>query len=73
MAPNYLLMPEQRRRCALTLLALLSLAGCVSKQALSDIDDAQCQSYGAKPGEPAYIQCRAQLYSARPPGSRGGL
>jgi hypothetical protein len=23
------------------------------EQALSDIDDAQCQSYGAKPGEPA--------------------
>jgi hypothetical protein len=27
--------------------------------------DAKCQLYGAKPGEPAYVQCRAQLNAAR--------
>jgi hypothetical protein len=26
-------------------------------------DDAQCQSFGAQPGTPAYINCRAQLAS----------
>jgi hypothetical protein len=28
-------------------------------------DDAKCQSYGAKQGDPAYVQCRAQLDAAR--------
>jgi hypothetical protein len=28
-------------------------------------DDAKCRSYGAKIGEPAYVQCRAQLDTAR--------
>jgi hypothetical protein len=26
--------------------------------------NAKCQSYGAKPGDPAYVQCRAQLDAA---------
>ena len=28
-------------------------------------DDAKCQSSGAKPGEPAYVQCRQHLDTAR--------
>lgn len=28
-------------------------------------DDAKCQSYGAKPGDPAYVQCRTQLDTER--------
>ena len=28
-------------------------------------DDAKCLSYGAKQGDPAYVQCRAQLDAAR--------
>jgi hypothetical protein len=28
-------------------------------------DDAKCQSYGAKPGEPAYVQCRMNLDNQR--------
>src|SRR5262245_31144614 len=28
-------------------------------------DDAKCHSYGAKQGDPAYVQCRAQLDAAR--------
>lgn len=41
------------------LLALL-LAGCASRQDLAQSDDAHCRSYGAQPGSPAYMQCRAQ-------------
>lgn len=45
--------------------ALTLLAGCANheqkaaEQAAND--DAQCQSYGAKPGTDAYIQCRVSL------------
>lgn len=28
-------------------------------------DDAKCQSYGSRPGDAAYAQCRAQLDAAR--------
>jgi predicted RNA binding protein YcfA (HicA-like mRNA interferase family) len=28
-------------------------------------DDAKCRSYGSKPGEPAYVQCRTQLDASR--------
>ena len=45
------------------------VAGCVSDQErlarLAAIDDGKCQGYGAKPGTPAYVQCRAQLDAAR--------
>jgi hypothetical protein len=48
----------------------VGLAGCAeyharlaAKQAAED--DAKCQSYGGRPGDPAYIQCRAALDAAR--------
>jgi len=34
-------------------------------QAQAAADDAKCQSYGAKRGDPAYIQCRTQLDAER--------
>jgi hypothetical protein len=48
----------------------LSLIGCAEYKAKlaaerAAVDDAKCQSYGAKPGDPAYVQCRAQLDAAR--------
>jgi len=52
-----------------------ALGGCANKpdfarvqaieQARAAADDAKCQSYGAKPGEPAYIQCRVALDNQR--------
>jgi hypothetical protein len=60
----------------------LGLAGCptVEEQLAKDrehfakFDDGKCQSYGAKPGTPAYVQCRAQLDAARSqsPRNNGG-
>ncbi len=51
--------------CAVCLL----LGGCGLSEKIAAqqaaIDDAKCQSYGAKAGEPAYVQCRAQLDAAR--------
>jgi hypothetical protein len=45
------------------------LAGCASDAEIAQrraiVDDGKCQSYGAKPGEPAYVQCREQLDAAR--------
>ena len=29
------------------------------------VDDAKCRSYGAVKGDPAYVQCRAQLAASR--------
>jgi hypothetical protein len=48
---------------------------CEGKRVLMETDEhvlnsaandanAKCQSYGAKPGDPAYVQCRAQLDAA---------
>ena len=45
------------------LVALLLLTGCAEQQA--KLDDGKCRSYGANPGDPAYVQCRAQLDAAR--------
>lgn len=43
--------------------ALLALAGCTT---FGDVKrDAKCQSFGAKPGTEAYVNCRAQLEAAR--------
>ena len=52
-----------------------ALGGCANKpdasqaqaiaQAHAAADDAKCQAYGAKPGEPAYVQCRATLDNER--------
>jgi len=39
------------------LLALL-LSGCASRQEIAAVDDADCTSYGAPVGSPAYFQCR---------------
>jgi hypothetical protein len=43
-------------------LMLLTLVSCstATPQAL----DAKCRSYGAVPGTPAYVNCRAQLDAA---------
>jgi hypothetical protein len=52
-----------------TILLCLVLAGCTqadeAKLAQEREDVAKCASYGAYPGEPAYVQCRAQLEDAR--------
>jgi hypothetical protein len=48
------------------LLCLLLLTGCKTfEEMYAEADNAKCQSYGSKPGEPAYVQCRAQLDAAR--------
>jgi hypothetical protein len=56
------------KRMAILIVPVL-LGGCVSeaevKARQASIDDGKCQSYGSKPGEPAYVQCRAQLDAAR--------
>jgi hypothetical protein len=51
--------------CGLFCCCLLA-AGCADYMAKTAAlhaaeDDAKCQSYGAKQGDPAYVQCRAQL------------
>jgi hypothetical protein len=51
-----------RRLCIMLTAIAPALAGCVD---VAKVDDDKCQSYGAKPGEPAYVQCRAQLDAAR--------
>lgn len=44
---------------------LTALAGCASHDPdpaqIAVNQDAQCQSYGAKPGSDAYVQCRVNL------------
>jgi hypothetical protein len=48
------------------LLCLLLLTGCKTfEEMYAEADNAKCQSYGSRPGEPAYVQCRAQLDAAR--------
>ena len=46
-----------------------SLAACGSQagfqERMAKLDDSKCQGYGAQPGTPAYVQCRAQLDAAR--------
>jgi hypothetical protein len=45
------------------------LGGCVTPAAQqaqqAAADDAKCLSYGARRGDPAYVQCRSQLDAAR--------
>lgn len=46
------------------------LSGCAEYRAKiaaeqAAADDAKCVSYGATRGDPAYVQCRAQLDAAR--------
>jgi outer membrane biogenesis lipoprotein LolB len=64
-------------RIIVACIAALTLAGCAEYEArqqeranaqaaaMNANDDAQCQSYGAAPGSPAYIQCRMNLDNQR--------
>ena len=40
-------------------------AAATQQQALNDADDAQCRSYGVKPGSNAYVACRMNLANNR--------
>ncbi|MCK1733923.1 hypothetical protein IVA79_08130 [Bradyrhizobium sp. 138] len=56
----------------------LVLFGCAEYQAqqaaeIASGDDAQCNSYGAKPGSDAYIQCRVSLDNHRQANRRAAL
>jgi hypothetical protein len=46
------------------LIACLLITGCTATQR-ANIDDAKCQSAGAKFGTPAYVQCRETLAGTR--------
>ena len=57
------------RISGIAIAAALMLAGCsgdrtgrgelfMSKAEIEAKDDATCRRYGAKPGEPVYVQCR---------------
>lgn len=55
---------------AIAVLSLcLFLAGCLTDEEIiaerRAKDDQKCQSYGARPGSDAYVNCRARLDSAR--------
>jgi hypothetical protein len=57
--------PESKRRMKVALLlTCLLVTGCTATQR-ANIDDAKCQSAGAKFGTRAYVQCRATLEAAR--------
>lgn len=53
------------RKVLLFLAVTASLAGCATAADRARLDDAKCQSYGSRPGDPAYVTCRAQLDAAR--------
>jgi hypothetical protein len=60
---------------SLALVGLLTLAGCASAeitQRRALVDDAKCQSSGAKPGEPAYVQCGPSSTQSEPAPLRCG-
>src|SRR5262245_66032483 len=42
----------------LIIAAAFSLSACMSTADIAASDDAACRSAGAKPGTPAYVQCR---------------
>jgi hypothetical protein len=50
-------------------MVMLTIGGCTSaaipQQRPVVVDDRQCQSYGARPGEPAYVACLTQLDMGR--------
>lgn len=52
-------------RKTLALFGLLTLSGCMTTDERMAADDRQCQSYGTKVGEPAYVQCRMNLDNNR--------
>ena len=51
------------RKLVLCALLCAGLSGCAEQ--FAKIDDTKCQSYGAHPGDPAYVTCRSQLDAAR--------
>jgi len=53
--------PSGTKRTIFLALLALSLSGCIG----SAVRDAKCQSWGARPGSDAYVNCRAQLEAAR--------
>ncbi len=54
-----------RWRALAALAAFLTLAGCVSEAELRQQDEAQCTSYGFKPGTDAFAGCVQQENLAR--------
>jgi hypothetical protein len=65
-------------RGLIALMLGLSLAGCFQNPAehaaqASMADDAQCTSYGAKPGSDAYVQCRMNLDNQRQTNRRAAV
>jgi len=60
-------------RFILAVIAAVALAGCANSEAAKRVaaqaafqaeikaDDAECQSYGAKPDSDAYVQCRLAI------------
>lgn len=61
---------RRRNRLPLALLGVVILSGCAEYRARiaaerAAADNAKCLSYGAARGDPAYVQCRAQLDAAR--------
>jgi hypothetical protein len=58
-------------RVQITLAIVLLLGGCQTTEErlrAAAADDTQCQSYGIKPGEPEYAQCRTNLEISRAQG-----
>jgi uncharacterized protein YceK len=53
------------RKILLRLAFCLLLGGCATQAQIDAADDAKCVSYGARPGDAAYVTCRAQLDAAR--------
>ena len=60
---------EDSMRRLLVLALALCLCGCMTKEerlaAQNAKDDQKCLGFGARPGTDAYVNCRAQLDSAR--------
>lgn len=50
-------------RILLVVLFGSALVGCASY--IAEKDDQRCQSYGAKPGTDAYVNCRVQMGTQR--------
>lgn len=46
-------------------LAALGVVGCASPEQIAAQDDAQCRSYGVRPGMPQYVNCRMMLANQR--------
>ena len=54
-----------RARDFAVLLLLLPLLACQTPEEIAAADDAQCRSYGAKPGSDAYVNCRVAQQKIR--------